>query len=111
MRVRHSGQTAKIVAKAEAEFSALGDRMLAVAETAAAGAKAGDPYQDRTTNLRKSTQALRTSVGDPIVIELEMDMPYASYVVGLGYSFFPDHAEFARQIIAEGIASMKRRIG
>lgn len=82
-------------------------RLLAVADRHAQKLVAGDRYQNRTGSLRyggrngPGTQALaddaRGMAGPEVTITLEMDTPYASFVVARGFSKFNEEAKSAER--------------
>ena len=94
---------------AEREFGQLHDNILEIAEWGAEQLRENDPYQNRTGNLRKSTDAMSSGQGAKSVI-LEMGMDYASYVANLGYSDFDNVSDTVDRMIDRGINAMLRRI-
>jgi len=94
---------------AEREFGQLHDNILEIAEWGAEQLRENDTYQNRTGDLRKSTDAM--SAGHAAKgVRLEMGMEYASYVANLGYSDFDKVAETVDRMIDRGINAMLRRI-
>ena len=111
VEVKSSAGKALVIA--EREFAQLPGRMLFLANEGAQWLKDGDPYTDRTGNLRVSTQALLTDGsfgGGDVVVVLEMDEHYASYVKKAGWSNFDDAVATVSQEIDAGIRAMGLRI-
>lgn len=67
---------------------------LGFVEAGADALRSGDPYQNRTGDLRRSTQAVNIS-DDPNAWEFELEMgeDYASFVQDAGFSRFDDVGE------------------
>lgn len=86
-------------------FRRMQGRLLAIADRHAQKLVAGDRYQNRTGSLRHGgrngpgTQALADSgagkAGPEVSVTLEMDTPYASFVVSRGFSDFDAEAKAA----------------
>lgn len=99
--------------RVEAEFDAMPMAVFGFVEAGADILVNTDPYQNRTGDLRTSTQAV--NVDDELNgwhFDLEMGMKYASYVRDLGFSEIDDIAMVVRDHINVFLTSdMTRRIG
>lgn len=82
-----------------------------IAGNAAYRLREGDTYKDRTGDLRRSTHAeLSVSGNGDAIIELLMEMHYASYVKRLGFSQFDEEALRALRRIRALIARVRAEI-
>jgi len=84
--------------------------MLDLASQGAEHLRQTDTYQNRTGHLRAGTQAIMHYAEDAVIVELEMDEFYASFVNRLGFSGFDEVAETVRTEIGKGIAAMGEKI-
>lgn len=85
--------------------------MLDLAQQGAEVLRSTDPYQDRTGDLRESTEAVIDQSGDPVIVVLRMGEDYASFVKRLGYSNFDDVSEEVKRQMDDGMRTVRRRIG
>ena len=108
--VTMTSEAPQALAKAVRAFRGLSRNMLNIASQGAEHLQRTDTYQNRTGNLRAGTQALMTLRGDAIIVDLEMDEHYASYVNRLGFSGFDHVAETVRDNIDEGIRAMGEKV-
>lgn len=68
-------------------------------------------YRNQTGHLQQSTRAQVVDEDDSgFLVRLEMGEEYASYVVGRGYSDFPNIAEKATSEIAAHVAGIGKRL-
>ena len=73
--------------------------------------QATDTYQDRTGDLRASTQGEALQVSDNRVeATMAMAMPYASYVIGRGFSSWEDEIEDAEREMDRALSAIATRI-
>jgi hypothetical protein len=79
-------------------------------EAAAAELRATDPYQNRTGDLRASTQGEAISFGDEVEATLAMGMPYASFVIGRGFSNYEDVVEDTERELDDELDAIADRI-
>jgi len=105
-----SSEAAEALARATRELKKLPRNMLNLASQGATHLQRTDPYQNRTGNLRAGTQALLTYAGDAVVVDLEMDEYYASFVNRLGFSSFDSVADTVKDEITKGISAMGEKI-
>lgn len=113
MRVhsRQKSQARTLANRARKAFGALPGRMEEIAGNAALRLRERDTYQDHTGDLRRSTEVLLSLEGNgDAVIELVMDMPYASFVKRLGFSGFDEEALRASQRIKALVARLPDQI-
>lgn len=82
-----------------------------VVEGAAAELRANDPYTNRTGFLRTSTQGeMQRFDGNEIEATMAMGMPYASFVINLGYSDWEDQVEDAEREMGNALSAIANRI-
>lgn len=111
MRVRVTSSAEKLAELAEAEFRRLPAEMLAVAEAGAKELRDNDPYQNRTGNLRRGTQALLVVTGGEVRVDLEMDESYASFVAKRGYSHFARVSKATKLAMDRLVKRVARKLG
>lgn len=86
MKVTMSGDVQEMAATRIAAIRRYPSDVLAICEAAAAELRATDSYQDRTGDLRESTQAIAAIGGSVNAVTLQMGEAYASFVKRLGFS-------------------------
>ena len=94
-----------ITKRANEVFEEMPRAVLSFIQEGAETLVASDPYQDRTTNLRNSTEAqIFDDSVDSWEFDLAMDQPYASYVRDKGFSFIDDVADEVSDRIDEFVS-------
>ncbi len=72
--------------------------------------KAHKKYQNRTGNLLDSTKGHVREEGGNVVATIEMGMPYAGYVVKLGYSAIEEAREVANKKIQASLRDLGTKL-
>lgn len=85
--------------------------MLRVGQFAAKYERDSHEYQNRTGMLEASTVASIQEGPGETVLELTMDMPYASYVVNRGFSNIDEAARLVIRELTAGFNAMAKEIG
>ena len=84
----------KFTSLQRARINSLAQQMLAIAEKGAELAIATKTYRDRSFHLTDSTIAYIAEASENrILVNLDMGMPYASYIIDKDLSEFPDIAD------------------
>jgi len=101
----------QLTRRARRELGNVDDRMQGVVEASAERLRAKDTYQDRTGDLRGSTQGEAIKLGDNAAeATLTMAMPYASFVIGRGFSNWEDEVDRATREMGLEMSAIATRI-
>lgn len=101
----------KLARRARRWHAKVAPNLLEIAEFGAEQEKRTATYTDRTGDLREGTRA-EVLVDEPDVVQVRLSMGeyYGTYVVGRGYSDFPEIAEQVGLWIGANLRSMAHDI-
>jgi len=89
-----------------AGFRKIAPKIHKITTQGATALRRGDPYQNHTHQLRRSTKAVRIKDGS----RMEMGMFYAVYVIARGYSNWNDVSETVKREVISGVREYVRRL-